>query len=462
MLWPDALSYYRYVPEVDLVPKKRSLSPIQLIIISFLVIIILGTALLMLPFATRDGHIAFIDALFTATSATCVTGLVIFDTYTKFTLFGQIVLLCLIQIGGLGFITIAMVVAMMSGRRIGLKSRTYLAEAVSSAQLGGVLLYSKMIVVTTLLFEGVGALLLSFRFIPMFGAAEGIWCGIFHSISAFCNAGFDILGRITPGGSLTPFASDAYVNGIITLLIIVGGIGFFVIADLRENKFHWKKYRLHTKIMLTATACLLVFPTILFMITEYNGAYAGMSFGDKLMAAFFQTVTTRTAGFNTTDHTAYSSAGYALSIFLMMIGAGAGSTGGGLKVTTFVVIVLSVRAYMTGTEDANVYGRRLDRETMRRVFCGTAFYIGMMLIGAYVIMLFQKAEMSSALYEAASAIGTVGLSSGMTAGLLPIPKVTVMIMMFAGRVGSMSLAMSVARPGKLYKVRLPEEKIIAG
>ncbi len=443
-------------------PKKSKLSPIRLIIISFIGIILLGTLLLMLPFSTKDGTIPFIDALFTATSASCVTGLVVYDTFTKFTLFGQIVLLCLIQIGGLGFITIATVVAFMAGKKIGLRSRTYLAEAVSSGHIGGVVPYSKMIVVGTLIFEGAGAILLSFRFVPMFGPAAGIWCGIFHSVSAFCNAGFDIMGRLIPGGSLTPFVTDVYVNAIITLLIIIGGIGFFVWADLRDNRLNWKKYRLHTKLMLMTTAILLILPTILYMITEYNGQFAGLSFGNKLMAAFFQTVTTRTAGFNTTEHADFSSAGYSLSILLMIIGAGAGSTGGGLKVTTFVVVALAVRAYVTGTEDTNVLGRRIDRDTTRRVFCGTAFYVCVMLFGAYIIMAFQKVDMSKALYEAASAIGTVGLSSGITSGLLTIPKIAVMLMMFCGRVGSISLAMSITRNSNLSKIRFPEEKIIAG
>lgn len=443
-------------------PKGLKTSPLQLVVISFVMIILLGALLLCLPISSRDGDVTFLDALFTSTSATCVTGLTVFDTYTEFTFFGQLVILCLIQIGGLGFITIAMMAAVITGRRIGLRSRTYLAEALSSGQIGGVVRYGKMIAMGTLLIESIGAVLLSFRFVPMFGFKVGIWCSIFHSVSAFCNAGFDILGRIEPNSSLTRFASDPYVILVISSLIIIGGIGFFVWHDLKVNKFHWRKYRLHTKLMLSATACLLVIPTILFVITEYNGAYAGLSFGDKILSAFFQSVTTRTAGFNSTDHTMYSPAGYALSIFLMIIGAGAGSTGGGIKVTTFVVILLTVRSTTNGCDDLNVYGRRIDKEVARRVFCSTAYYLFVMLIGSYILMAVQGIDMSKALFESASAIGTVGLSSGVTSSLMAVPKIAVILMMFSGRVGSMSLAMSITRRSKMSKLKFPEEKIIAG
>ena len=441
---------------------KAKLSPIQLIVIGFAVIILAGTLLLCLPISTRDGSISFIDAMFTAVSATCVTGLVMFDTYTKFTFFGQLVILILIQIGGLGFITLAMFVAMSSGRKIGLKNRTYLAEAVSLGQVGGVVKYSKMICIGTLIIEGAAAVLLSIRFVPMFGVSDGIWCGVFHAVSAFCNAGFDILGRIEPSSSLMYFASDYYVNAIITLLILTGGIGFFVWDDIREKKFSFRKYKLHTKIMLVSTAALIIVPTVLFMITEREGAFAGMSFHEKLTATFFQSVTLRTAGFNTTDYTAYSPAGYFLSILLMIVGAGAGSTGGGMKVTTFVVALLSIKAYVSGNDDINVFGRRLSQDTVKKASCSAAFYMIILMLGTYIIAAFSGADTSVSLFEAASALGTVGLSSGITGGLALIPKITVMLLMYIGRVGSISLAMSVAGVGKSGKVRLPEEMIIAG
>jgi len=433
-----------------------------LIVIGFAGIIFLGALLLCLPASTKDGHIDFIDALFTSTSATCVTGLVMFDTYTKFTVFGQAVILVLIQIGGLGFITLGMFVALMTGRRIGLKSRMYLAESVSLGQLGGVVKYSRMILLGTLLIEGIGAILLSIKFIPLCGVAEGIWCGIFHGVSAFCNAGFDILGALPGNGSLSYFASDAYVNVVITTLIILGGIGFFVWDDIKDKKLNFKKYRLHTKIMLISTAALLVVPTVLFMITEGNGELAGLSFGERLLASYFHTVTLRTAGFYTTDYTKYSPAGYFLSVFLMIVGAGAGSTGGGMKVTTFVVVLLSIKAYIAGKEDINAFGRRLPKETVRKAAANSAMYLMLMGLGAFVIMAFSNAALPTALFEATSAIGTVGLSSGITASLPLIPKITVMALMYTGRVGSMSIAMSVARNGIAPKIRLPEEEIIAG
>lgn len=442
--------------------KKVNLSPIQIIALGFAVIIVVGALLLMLPFATRDGSISFIDALFTTTSATCVTGLVVYDTFTKFTFFGQLIIISLIQIGGLGFITVALMIVVFSGKRIGLKSRTYLAEAVSSGQVGGVVRYTKMIIKGTLLIEGIAAVLLAVRFIPLLGVVEGIWYSIFHAISAFCNAGFDLFGRYGQFSSLTSFYNDAYINIIITSLVLVGGIGFFVWNDIKQNKFNWKKYGLHTKIMLVSTAILLVVPTVLFVITEYNGAYADLSFGEKILAAYFQTVTTRTAGFNTTDYTQYSPAGYALTILLMIIGAGAGSTGGGMKITTFVVAALAIKSYVVGMEDVNVFKRRIDRDTVRRCLCGSALYILLLLTGAFVIMLFQGAAVEVALFEATTALGTVGLSSGITSSLKLIPQITVICLMFIGRVGSISLAMAITRKSKLSKIKYPEEKVIAG
>ena len=441
---------------------KKPLSPIRMIGLGFAVIIFAGAALLMLPVSVKEGAISFIDALFTAASATCVTGLVIYDTYSKFTLFGQGVILTLIQVGGLGFITITVMFAAAMGKKIGLRDRAYLAEAVSSGQIGGVTRYAGMILKGTALIEGAGALLLAARFIPRFGVAEGIWCGVFHSVSAFCNAGFDILGRIEPSSSLTHFQNDPYVLLIISALVIIGGIGFFVWDDIRQNGFKWKSWRLHTKLMITATAALLTIPAVIFLITEWNGQYAHMAVHDKILNAFFQSVTTRTAGFNSTDYTKYSPAGYALTVFLMIIGAGAGSTGGGIKVTTFLIVALSVRAAALGLEDINVYGRRIDRETVSKAYTGMSLFAAVMLIGAFVLMLFDGIEMQTALFEAASAMGTVGLSSGVTSSLGIISKIAVILMMYSGRVGSMSLAMSVVKKSKMSKIKYPEEKVVAG
>lgn len=443
--------------------KRFKLSAIQSLAFGFAAIILIGALLLMLPYANRDGEsIRFVDALFTATSATCVTGLIVFDTYTQFTLFGQIVILLLIQTGGLGFMTIAMMFSLLFGRRIGLKSRSYLMEAVNSTQIGGIVRLAKGILIGTVFFELTGAVLLSIRFIPMFGAARGIWYGIFHSVSAFCNAGFDLMGCLGQYSSLTHFADDKLVSIVIMSLIVVGGIGFMVWDDIAKNKWHWKKYRLHTKIMICGTALLIIIPAALFYIMESNASYAGMTTSNKIVASLFQSITPRTAGFNTTDYTKYGQGGWFLTIFLMFVGAGAGSTGGGIKVTTFVVLLLGVWSFIRGREDLNIFHRRLEKDMLKKAFCSSALYLIMALTGAFIIMLTQNFDFSKVIFEVASAIGTVGLSSGLTTSMSPLSRVVLVLLMYSGRVGSLSLAMAVTKRVKTEKLRNPEEKIIAG
>lgn len=439
------------------------LNALQTLALGFAVIILLGTFLLTLPISNRDGHFfPFLSALFTATSATCVTGLVIVDTYTQFSFFGQLVILLLIQIGGLGFMTIAVMFAMLLRRRIGLKERSNLKEAINSMHLGGVVRLSKRILIGTAILETVGAILLSIRFIPRFGVLRGIWFGIFHAVSAFCNAGFDLMGAIAPFASLTPFVSDLLVNGVILALIILGGLGFIVWNDIIEQKWHISKYMLHTKIMLRATLSLIVISTGLFLIFEWNNAFSGMADGEKILAALFCAVTPRTAGFNTVDVTSLSQAGSLLTMSLMLIGAGPGSTAGGIKLTTMVVMVLTTLSYIRGREDINVADRRLESDIIRKSFSFTGLYVSVAFLGTLILLATQNFPFMDTTFEVLSAIGTVGLSRGVTGLLSGISRGVIISLMYLGRVGSLSVAMAFIEQKQTVGLRNPVEKIIIG
>lgn len=426
--------------------KKIKLTPTQVIALGFAVIIILGALLLMLPFASKTGHgIPFINALFTATSATCVTGLIVYDTWSQFTGFGQAVILLLIQIGGLGFMNVTTFFFFVMKKRIGLWERELLTESVNAMHIGGIVKLTRQILLGTLAFEGCGALLLMTRFIPVFGFAKGVWYGIFHAISAFCNAGFDLMGVIEPYSSLVHFADDPIVNFTVMGLIIIGGIGFIVWSDIADKGFHFKKYALHTKVMLCSTGILIVGGALLFLFTERNGVFAGMPTSEKIMAALFQSVTPRTAGYNTVDNAALSDAGTLLTILLMFVGAGPGSTGGGIKVTTAAVVICTVTAYLRGRENVDMYGRRIDADSVRRAFCTTTFYMMLAAVGAMLMVACQPLPIKDALFEAFSAFGTVGLSTGITRELTLIPKIILILLMYSGRIGSLTVILSISR-----------------
>ncbi len=439
---------------------KKEVNVLQLFAAGFALIILIGAVLLWLPIGNRSG-ISFFDALFTSTSATCVTGLVVHDTATEFTLFGQIVIIILIQIGGLGFMTIIGGLSMILGRRIGLRERSFLMESSSSMQLGGVVRLIKRILICTFICEFTGALLLSIRFIPRFGWGTGVWYSIFHSISAFCNAGFDLMGVIEPYCSLVPFVSDALVNLTVASLILVGGIGFIVWNDLIDNGFHFRKYKLHSKIVLVSSAILIVGGTILFALIEWNGSLSGLSVGGKLLASLFQAITPRTAGFNTVDLASLSSAGKVLTMLLMLIGGGAGSTAGGLKISTITVIILSALAYARRREDADAFGKRIAKSDSSRAYASALLYLSVVLVGFFVVSL-QGLSFSDSLFEVFSAIGTVGLSTGITRQFNTVSRIMLILMMYCGRLGSMSVAMAATRSTYRQTVRLPEERIIIG
>lgn len=437
----------------------------QILALGFGLIILAGALLLTLPAANREGvSLPFVDALFTAVSATCVTGLAVADTYTQFSAFGQAVILLLIQTGGLGFMTVAILVPLALGKRIGLKERGLLMESVNTPQLGGVVRLVRHILIGTFFFEGIGVILLSLRFCPIFGLGQGLWMGVFHAVSAFCNAGFDLMGRLSPGSSLTAFAGDPLVNLVIAGLIIIGGIGFIVWEDVWQNRFRFARYRLHTKIVLCVTAALLVLPTLLFYFLERGHAFAGMSGGGKWLAAFFQAVTPRTAGYNTVDMASLSPGGSFLTMALMFTGASPGSTGGGIKTTTLLVVLLSLASHVRHqNESLNIFHRRLEPEVLRQAYCGMSLYLLLVAAGCFTLCAFGGFAVEDSLFEAVSAIGTVGLSRGITSQLNGACKAAVMLLMYIGRLGSLSVAIAVAgRKREPQRLKNPEEKITVG
>ncbi|HWQ50384.1 MAG TPA: potassium transporter TrkG [Terriglobales bacterium] len=434
----------------------------QVIAAGFALLILIGGLLLSLPVSNRSGEgISLLNGIFTAASATCVTGLVLYDTWSQFSLFGQIVILLLIQIGGLGFMAVAILFSLAFGRRIGLRERSLLAEAVSSMQVGGVVRLVRRMLLGTAAFELAGAALLSLRFVPAFGAAKGLWLALFHSVSAFCNAGFDLTGLRAPSTSLVTFQGDPAVILTVALLIIIGGIGFVVWNDLIECRFRLCRARLHTRAVLVSTAALIAGGTALFLCLEHSGVFADMTPATALLSAFFQSVTPRTAGFNSVDIASLSDASKFVTMALMFIGAAPGGTGGGVKVTTVVVMAAAVTASLRNREDVSLWHFRLEGETLRRAFTGAALYAAM-AAGGVLVLCAQGQLFTAAVFECLSAIGTVGLTVGITPTLAPLSKAAVILLMYAGRIGSLTVFLAVARTGVGAKLRDPAGKIIVG
>lgn len=441
----------------------QRLSRVQTIALGFLMIIAVGTVLLMLPIATKSGECSgFLNAFFTATSSTCVTGLVVVDTYANWSLFGQAVILVLIQIGGLGFITIGVCFSIFLKRRIGLKERNLIQESMNTLQIGGTVRLVLKIVRYALIFEGVGAVLLMIRFIPQFGIAEGIWYGIFHSISAFCNAGFDLMGRFEPYSSLTLYYNDVLVNVVIMALIIIGGIGFIVWDDISKQKWNVKKYMLHTKIVLAMTLALIVAGSVCFYLFERENL-AAYDVKGQILASVFGAVTPRTAGFNTIDTGAYSEGGRLLTVVLMFIGGSPGSTAGGVKTTTMMVIILYVWATLRNQSGLNIFGRRMDEDCIKKA--ATVFFINLLLAAVCCLAMAgveKGLPLSDILMEVFSAIGTVGISTGITRDITVFSKYMLIFLMYCGRIGSMSFALSFTEKRHNATVRLPIERITIG
>lgn len=442
----------------------NSLSQTQVIAIGFLIMIVTGTFLLMLPISSRDGEwTRFLDALFTATSASCVTGLIVFDTFQHWSRFGQIVLILLIQTGGLGFVTIGVFFSILLRRRIGLKSRGLLQESVNTLQIGGVVRLAKKIILGTLLIEGTGAILLSLRFIPMFGFAEGVFAGVFHSISAFCNAGFDLMSRGDASYiSLTGQVGDWVINLVIMALIIMGGIGFIVWDDITRHKWHFRRYLLHTKLVLVMTALLIFVPSILFFLFEKDHLMAGMRPSEMFLASLFSSVTARTAGFNTIDTGLLQDCSKFLTIMLMFVGGSPGSTAGGIKTTTLAVLVITLFSNIRKKSGCNVFGRRLADDAVRRASIVFSINLFLTLIVTLAISALQPLPLTDILFETFSAIATVGMSTGLTRDLNDISRVLIILLMYCGRIGSLSFALAFTRTKQPAPVQQPVENISIG
>lgn len=437
---------------------RLELNPAQTIVAGFAGVILVGALLLSLPVATEARTSPpFLTALFTATSATCVTGLVVVDTATHWSMFGELVILGLIQIGGLGYMAVATLLAMLLGRRIGLRERVALQESHNLYTLGGIIRFTRAILLLTLAIEGVGAVLLALRWVPQFGLGRGIYYGLFHSVSAFNNAGFDLMGGFR---SLTAFVGDPSVSLIIAALIILGGLGFTVLMDL----VHPRRFNLHAKVVLTTTAVLIGLGTILVLAIESrNPATLGpLSLPQKVLAAFFQSVTPRTAGFNTVDIGRMYEPTLMLLIVLMFIGASPGGTGGGIKTTTFVVPLAVIKAMLRGRQDAEMFHRRLDPVVVYKAvtiaLVGVAFVVTM----AVLLSVSERIPFIPAAFEVASGFGTVGLSTGITPSLSTMGRIIVMLTIFSGRVGLLTLAFALTRRQQPANYRFPEERILVG
>ena len=413
----------------------------------------------MLPVSTQKGvRTPFLDALFTSTSAVCVTGLVLHDTATYWSDFGQIVIILLIQIGGLGVITVGGAFAILSGRKIGLMQRSTMQEAIAAPKVGGIVRLTEFILKSALAVELLGAILLFPVFGKEFGLLKGAWYALFHSISAFCNAGFDLMGIKTPFSSLTDYAGHPVVSTVIALLIVVGGIGFLTWEDICTNRLHFRKYRMQSKVILTVTGILILFPAVYFFFFEFSD----MPIGERLLLSFFQSVTPRTAGFNTADLTVMSETGQSLITILMLIGGSPGSTAGGMKTTTLAVLLASALAVFRRRENPHFFNRRIANETVSQAATILMMYLALFLVGGLIISRIEDLPVLACLFETASAIGTVGLSLGITPQLGCFSHLILIGLMFFGRVGGLTLIFAALSNIQNSGARLPQERITVG
>ena len=443
--------------------KWKKMSQTRLIALSFFCVILAGTFLLTLPWASRKGEwTSPLNALFTATSATCVTGLIVYDTYCHWSLFGQIVIICLIQIGGLGLMTIISLLAVFTKRRIGLGERRLLMISSGNMRMSGVIRLIQKVAVITFVCEGIGALVLACSFVPQMGIVRGCYNAIFHSISAFCNAGFDLMGRFKEGSSLALYEQNVAVMLPLAILIVVGGIGFQVWSDLHENGFHVKKYSLHTKVALLSTGALLFGGWLLYFIFENKYHLNGMTLPEKLLSSGFMSATTRTAGFAGFDLSQLSQSGSMLTIILMLIGGCPGSTAGGIKATTIAVMVMSVIGMSRGDTDITVFKRRLNKELIKHAAVICFVYVSVVLAATMTICTIEHASLASVLFETSSAMGTAGLSQGLTAQAGDVSKVILIVLMYGGRIGGLSLLSVFAERKKEAPHKRPAERIMIG
>ena len=411
-------------------PKQRIFSSSRTIIFGFAAMIIVGTLLLMLPFSSKSGTVTpFLDCLFTATSSSCVTGLIVHDTATHWSLFGQIVILIMIQIGGMGIVTMSILAVMLSGK-----------------------------IITSLVIELLGAIAFSFVFCRDYGFLKGIWMSVFHSVSAFCNAGFDLMGETAKFSSLTSYVYNPVVNITVMLLIIIGGIGFLTWDDIKTNKWHIRHYRVQSKIIFLVTAILILVPALYFFFFEFNN----LSFGKRILVSLFQAVTPRTAGFNTVDASQLSETGNTVVTVLMLIGGAPGSTAGGMKITTVAVLIAATVSVFRKRDSAHILRRRVSDETVKIAATVLVMYIVLFVFGAMVISSIESLPLTDCLYETASAIGTVGLTTGITPSLSAVSRIVLIILMYMGRVGGLTIVFATFGSTQKNLVKYPQATITVG
>ena len=438
---------------------QNKLSSFQIIILGFAGVIVLGALLLMLPISTQNGAVTpFSKTLFTATSAVCVTGLVVFDTASYWSGFGQLIILIMIQIGGLGVISVASFLSMLAGRKISLMQRQTMQNALSAPQMGGIVKLTRFIFLVSFAIEGIGALLLMPVFMTKYGI-RGIWMAVFHSVSAFCNAGFDLMGNQTGQySSLTSFAGSGYVTLVICLLIMIGGIGFLTWKDIAVKKTRFKEYSMQTKVILVTTAILIVIPAIFFFFSDF----AKEPLNDRICMSVFQAVTPRTAGFNTADLNKMSDAGRSVMMLLMLIGGSPGSTAGGMKTTTIAVLFANAIAVFRKRQNANCYGRRIDDSTVKNASAILFMYVFFSMLSAIIISITDGIPMQMGMFETFSAIGTVGLTLGITPTLSAVSRFVLILLMFFGRVGGLTIIYAAFSQKDASTLKYPMENITVG
>ncbi len=443
--------------------RMRRLSHVQIIIIGYLLMITIGTVLLMLPFMSRQaGSIGFEKAFFTAVSTSCVTGLTLCDTWTTWTYWGQAVLLLLIQIGGLGFMTIATFFFALFGKRMGLYNRETMVESINTTKVGGIMKLAKVITLGTLSFEMVGAAFLAIRFIPEFGLGRGIWFSIFHSISAFCNAGFDLMGIKEEYSSFVAYSGDWLVNITLMALITVGALGFIVWTDVARHRLRIRKYSLHTKAVLVMTLGLFVVGTVLFFFLENDATGKDLPMNEKILTAMFSAVTPRTAGFNTVDTSALSESSRLLTIIYMLIGGSPGSTAGGVKTTTIFVVFVYMINLIRGRRRTTAFHRTISDDTLKKALVVMMYNISIGIIATMLICGIWKLPVDDILFESFSAIDTVGMTTGITRSLVGGSKYIIAFLMYLGRVGSVTFAVALIGKNGRAKVEYPEEQVTVG
>lgn len=438
---------------------QNKLSSFQIIILGFAGVIVLGALLLMLPISTQNGAVTpFSKTLFTATSAVCVTGLVVFDTASYWSGFGQLIILIMIQIGGLGVISVASFLSMLAGRKISLMQRQTMQNALSAPQMGGIVKLTRFIFLVSFAIEGIGALLLMPVFMTKYGI-RGIWMAVFHSVSAFCNAGFDLMGNQTGQySSLTSFAGSGYVTLVICLLIMIGGIGFLTWKDIAVKKTRFKEYSMQTKVILVTTAILIVIPAVFFFFSDF----AKEPLKDRICMSVFQAVTPRTAGFNTADLNKMSDAGRSVMMLLMLIGGSPGSTAGGMKTTTIAVLFANAIAVFRKRQNANCYGRRIDDSTVKNASAILFMYVFFSMLSAIIISITDCIPMQMGMFETFSAIGTVGLTLGITPTLSAVSRFVLILLMFFGRVGGLTIIYAAFSQKDASILKYPMENITVG